>query len=145
MEIKNRKAKFEYTFLQKYEAGMSLVGTEVKALRAGQASMGDAWCFFDNGELFLKNLHIGPYKQGPENQHDPLRTRKLLLRKSELRKLHRLATEKGFTIIPYRIYFSDSGFAKCEIVVAQGKKAYDKRQAIKERDIKRDLERQTRL
>ena len=141
MEIVNRKAKFEYQFLQTYEAGMALVGTEVKSIRNGEVNIGDAWCVFDGDELFLKNLHIGQYKHGPAQQHDPLRTRKLLLKRAELRKLHRRVKEKGLTIVPVRIYFSESGFAKCEIALAQGKRSYDKRQSIKDRDMKRDLER----
>jgi SsrA-binding protein len=145
MEIVNRKAKYEYHFIQKYEAGMQLVGTEVKALRAGEASITDAWCYFKGDELFMKNLHISAYKNGPEIQHDPERERKLLLKKAELRKLHRAATQKGLTIIPYKIYFSESGYAKCQIVVAQGKQSHDKRQTIKERDMKRDMERIKRI
>lgn len=141
MEIVNRKARFEYHFVQKFEAGISLVGTEVKSLRAGDANIGDAYCYFRGEELYIKNLHISEYKFGAEDQHDLMRERKLLLRKSELRKLQRGIKEKGLTIIPYRLYFSDRGFAKCEIVLAQGKKAYDKRQSIKERDIARDMDR----
>jgi len=141
MEIVNRKARFEYEFLQTLEAGISLVGTEVKALRAGDANLSDAWCLFENSELFVKSMYIGPYKYGPENQHETRRPRKLLLKKAELRKLERRATEKGLTIVPYKVYFNEKGFAKCEIALARGKKAFDKRQSIKERDVKRDLER----
>jgi SsrA-binding protein len=141
VEIINRKARYEYHFLQKFEAGLALLGTEVKALRDGEANIGDAWCYFRGGELYLKNLHIGDYKYGSGYQHDPMRERKLLLKKSELRKLERKSKEKGLTIIPYRLYFSDTGYAKCEIVVAKGKKAYDKRESIKERDIQRDVDR----
>lgn len=145
MQIINRKAKYEYHFLEKYEAGMQLLGTEVKALRGGEASITDAWCFFQGDELYVKNLHISAYKNGPVVQHEPERVRKLLLKKAELRKLHRASTQKGLTIIPYRLYFSDSGFAKCEIVVAQGKQAHDKRQTIKDRDMKRDIARIKRI
>ncbi|MDX1479788.1 MAG: SsrA-binding protein SmpB [Saprospiraceae bacterium] len=145
MEILNRKAKFEYHFVQKFEAGMALVGTEVKALRAGEASLGEAWCHFEGDELFLKNMHIGHYRNGPPTQHDHRRTRKLLLKAAELRKLKRKAEEKGMTIVPLRIYFSDNGYAKCEIALAQGKRSYDKRQTIKERDVQRDLARLKKL
>ena len=141
MEIVNRKAKFEYQFLQTFEAGLSLVGTEVKALRAGDANIGDAWCYFRDDELYLKNLHISEYKYGSDEQHDVMRERKLLLKKGELRKLKRKSEEKGLTIIPYKIYFSDSGYAKVQIAVAKGKKSFDKRESIKERDVQRDVDR----
>lgn len=141
MEILNRKAKYEYQILQKYEAGMQLTGPEVKSLRAGKANMTDAWCYFDShGNLFIKNLHISEYRQAMDN-HDPKRTRRLLLHKSELRKIERRSKEKGFSIVPLRIFFSDTGYAKCEIALAQGKKAYDKRESIKQKDMKRDLDR----
>jgi SsrA-binding protein len=141
MEIVNRKARYEYEFLQTIEAGLQLTGSEVKSVRNGDVSMGDAWCLFQDGELFIRNLHIGEYKQASANQHAPLRMRKLLLHKSELKKLARKVTEKGLTIIPYRIYFSESGYAKCEIAVARGKRSYDKRESIKKRDVQRDLDR----
>ena len=141
MEIVNRKAKFEYHFLQVYEAGLQLVGTEVKSLRAGDANLSDAWCTFEDSELFVKSMYIGPYKYGPANQHETRRKRKLLLNRTELRKLNRRVSEKGLSIVPYKIYFNEKGLAKCEIALAQGKKAYDKRHAIKERDVKRDMER----
>lgn len=142
MEIINRKARHEYHMLQKFEAGMVLRGTEVKALRAGLANMSDAWCIFTDGELYIKNLHISEYEHaGGMGQHEVKATRKLLLKKTELRKLQRRVEEKGITIIPYRIYFSERGHAKCEIWLAQGKKDFDKRNTIKERDIQRDLDR----
>ena len=141
MEIVNRKARYEYHFHQTLEAGMKLTGTEVKSLRRGDATISDAWCVFQDGELYLKNLHISEYKHGSVNQHEPKRSRKLLLKKAELKKLERKVKEKGHTIIPYKIYFSESGFAKCEIVLASGKKSYDKRHTIRDRDVKRDLER----
>jgi SsrA-binding protein len=141
MEILNRKAKFEYQFLQSFEAGIMLKGTEVKSLRLGQANMSDAWCVFEDGELYLKNLHISEYEQASMSQHEVKATRKLLLNKAELKKLERRVAEKGLTIVPYRIYFSDRGHAKCEIYLAQGKKAFDKRNTIKERDVQRDIDR----
>ena len=141
MEILNRKARHEYHMLQKYEAGIMLKGTEVKSLRLGQANMSDAWCVFEGGELYLKNLHINEYEFASAFQHEAKSTRKLLLKKTELKKLERRVTEKGLTIIPYRIYFSERGHAKCEIWLAQGKKEFDKRNTIKERDVQRDMDR----
>ncbi len=141
MEIVNRKAKFEYHFLQTVEAGLLLEGTEVKSLRAGDANLNDAYCLFDKGELYIKSMYVAPYKFGPQSQHETRRTRKLLLKRAELKKLERRVNEKGLTLVPYKLYFSDSGFAKCEIALAKGKKAYDKRDSIKERDVKRDLDR----
>lgn len=140
-EIVNRKAKFEYQLLQSFEAGIMLKGTEVKSLRLGEASISDAYCIFINGELFLKNLYIAEYDKGNINNHEPRRDRKLLLKKTELKKILRRSTEKGFTIVPYKIYFSERGFVKIEIYLAQGKRSYDKRQSIKEKDVKRDLDR----
>lgn len=141
MEIINRKAKYEYHLIQSYEAGLVLKGTEVKSLRLGQANMSDAWCVFEEGELYLKQLHINEYTHASMSQHEAKGTRKLLLKKSELKKLERRVNEKGLTIIPYRIYFSARGHAKCEIWLAQGKKEFDKRNTIKERDIRRDMDR----
>jgi SsrA-binding protein len=140
-EIVNRKAKFEYSFIQMFECGLVLTGTEVKALRQGLANLNDAYCLFDHGNLTVKNMFISEYEHGTIYNHDARRDRRLLLRKSELRKLERRVTEKGLTIVPYRLYFSDRGFAKLEIALAQGKKAFDKRETIKERDSKRDLDR----
>ncbi len=140
-EIINRKAKFEYHFVQTYEAGLVLTGTEVKALRLGLANLNDAYCLFDNGNLVVKSLFISEYDHGTIYNHDARRDRRLLLRKPELKKLERRVTEKGLTIVPYRLYFTERGFAKLEIALAQGKKAFDKRDSIKERDNKRDLDR----
>ncbi|MFZ1750657.1 MAG: SsrA-binding protein SmpB [Saprospiraceae bacterium] len=140
-EIVNRKAKFEYSFIQNVEAGLVLTGTEVKALRVGMANLNDAYCIFDHGNLIVKSLYIAEYDHGTIYNHDARRDRRLLLHKSELKKLERRVTEKGYTIVPYKLYFSDRGFAKLEVVLAQGKKSYDKRDAIKERENKRDLDR----
>lgn len=140
-EIVNRKAKFEYSFIQMYEAGLVLTGTEVKALRLGMANLNDAYCLFDNGSLTVKSMFIAEYDHGTIYNHDARRDRRLLLHKSELKKLERRVTEKGLTIVPYRLFFSERGFAKLEIALAQGKKAFDKRDTIKERDNKRDLDR----
>ncbi len=140
-EIINRKAKFEYHFVQQYDAGIMLTGTEVKSLRLGNANLSDAYCLFKNGELFIKNMYIAEYEHGTVYNHESRRERKLLLKKSELKKLERKVKEKSMTIVPYKLYFSDRGFAKVTIVLARGKSAYDKRDTIRERDAQRDLDR----
>jgi len=139
--IINRKAKFEYSFISEVEAGVMLKGTEVKALRSGNGNLNDAYCLFVKGELFIKSMYIGEYEYGNINNHETRRDRKLLLKKPELKKLERRVTEKGFTLVPYKIYFSERGMVKILIALAQGKKSYDKRQSIKERENKRDLDR----
>lgn len=140
--VTNRKAKFEFEFLQGFEAGLMLLGTEVKSLRKGEANLNDAYCLFNKkGELYLKSAYIAEYEFGNVNNHETRRDRKLLLKKTELKKLERKTTEKGLTIIPYKFFFSERGFAKIEIFLAQGKKGYDKRNTIKDRDAKRDLDR----
>ena len=141
IEIINRKAKFEFHFLAEFEAGILLKGTEIKSIRLGEVNMKDAYCLFKDGELLLKNLFIAEYKYGNQHNHETRRDRKLLLRKPELRKLEKKVKEKGFSIIPYRVYISERGFAKVEIVLGQGKKSYDKRETIKQRDNKRELDR----
>jgi len=144
-EIINRKAKFEYQFIQGFEAGIMLQGTEVKSLRNGDANMNDAYCLFKNCELYIRNLFIGEYSHGNVNNHETRRERKLLLKKSELTKLEKRVSEKGFTIVPYRIFFSERGYAKMEVFLAQGKKSYDKRESIKQKDIRRDLDRRLKI
>ncbi len=142
IEIVNRAARHEYEFIDTYEAGMMLVGTEIKSIRRGSANLKDAFCLFDKGELFVRGMFISEYEFGGSYfNHESRRVRKLLLRRGELRKLERKVKEKGLTIIPYRIYLTDRGFAKLEIVLAQGKRTYDKRDTIKERESKRDLDR----
>ena len=143
-EIINKKAKFEYQFLQEFEAGIMLVGTEVKSLRAGNGNLKDAYCHFKDGALLLKSMYIGEYTHGNINNHETRRDRKLLLKKPELRKLNRGVKEKGHTIVPYKVYFSERGFVKVQIVLAQGKKSYDKRSSIKDKDLKRDADRAMR-
>jgi len=140
-EIVNRKAKFEYHFLQGFEAGLVLKGTEVKSLRSGEGNLSDAYCHIVNNEVYLKSMFIAEYSFGNINNHETRRDRKLLLRKSEVKKLVKKINEKGFTVIPYKVYFSERGFAKVEIFIAQGKQGYDKRQTMKDRDSKRDLDR----
>ena len=141
MEISNRSAYHEYFIDDKWVAGMVLAGTEVKALRAGKASFNDAYCFFHKGELWIKSLHISEYSHGTVNNHLPTQERKLLLQKRELKKLEGKIKEKGFTIVPLRIFFNDKGFAKIEIGLGRGKKLHDKRDTIKERDVQREIKR----
>jgi len=141
ISIVNRKAKFEYQFISELEVGIILTGTEIKSIRAGEANLKEAYCMFIRGELFIKNMYIAPYKYGTHNNHEVRRDRKLLLKKTELKKFERRVKEKGFTIVPYKLFISDRGFAKIEIALATGKKQYDKRATIKDRENKRDLDR----
>ncbi len=136
----NRKARHEYLVLQTLEAGIALTGTEVKSLRAGKANLVDGYATVQNGEVFLVSVHISEYSQGNINNHDPLRTRKLLLNKSEIRKLIGKVKEKGLTLIPIRLYFKN-GKVKVELALAKGKKTYDKRHSIAKKDFERDQER----
>jgi len=139
--IRNRSAYFEYHIEEKYVAGMVLTGTEVKSIRAGKASFNDSYCYFHQGELWVKSLHISEYTHGTYNNHDPLRERKLLLGKRELKKLEAKIKEKGFTIVPLSIFFSEKGLAKMEIGLGKGKKLHDKRETIKARDTQREIKR----
>lgn len=141
MEISNKAAYHEYAIEQKYIAGMVLSGTEVKSLRAGKASFNDAFCFFHKGELYIKSLHISEYKLGTIYNHLPTQERKLLLTKRELNKLETKTKEKGYTIVPLRIFFNEDGWAKIEIGLGKGKKVHDKRETIKERDTKKEIQR----
>ena len=141
IEIVNRKASYEYEFVQEFDAGMMLTGTEIKSIRDGNANLSDAYCLFDKNELWVRNMYIAEYAHGTDNNHLPRRNRKLLLRKSEMRKLERGVKEKGSTIIPYKIHMSERGFAKLTIELARGKKEYDKRETIKAREDKRSLDR----
>ncbi|OQP61550.1 SsrA-binding protein [Niastella vici] len=140
-DIKNRSAYHDYFIDDKYDAGMVLTGTEVKSLRDGRASFNDSYCFFNKGELWIKSLHIAEYSHGTVNNHDPVRERKLLLKKRELQKLEAKIKEKGYSIIPLRIFFNERGFVKMEIGLGKGKKQYDKRETIKQRDTDRELKR----
>lgn len=141
MEFVNRKAGFEYFFESTYVAGVVLAGTEVKSLRAGKVSFNDSYCTFHQGELFVKSLHISEYAFGTITNHQPLQERKLLLTKRELSKLENKIKEKGYSIIPLRIFFSEKGIAKIEIGLGKGKKNYDKRNTIKERESEREVKR----
>ena len=141
VQINNRRASYEYEFIEQYDAGIVLVGTEIKSLRAGKASLTDAFCYFVNGELYVKGMNIATYFWGSWGQHEPARDRKLLLTKRELRHLSQAVKLKGLTIVAVRAYIADNGYAKLHIALARGKKEYDKRQSIKEKDIRREMER----
>lgn len=143
--LNNRQALHEYFIDAKYEAGMVLVGTEVKSLRDGKASFNDSYCIIDHGEVWLKSLHIAPYSHGTVNNHDPLRDRKLLLQKREIKKIEAKLKEKGYTIIPLKIFFNPKGLAKIEIGLARGKKLYDKRETLKKKEAAREMQRASHL
>ena len=138
VSIINKKAKFEYEFLQTETCGIQLVGSEVKSIRGGKASISEGYCYFNNGELFVKGMNISDYGYG--SSHDTTRDRKLLLKRKELNNLENQLTN-GLTIIPYRLFLNDKGLIKLEIALARGKKLYDKRETIKNRDIDRDMKR----
>ena len=141
MEIKNRSASYEYFIEEKFDAGMMLTGTEVKAIRDGRVSFNDSYCLLDRGELYVKGLHISPYEFGSYANHNPTRERKLLLKKKELDKIAQKLKEKGFTIIPLSIYFNERGYAKMKIGLGKGKKLHDKRESIKQRESDREIKR----
>ena len=139
--IKNRRASFDYSFIEKYTAGIVLVGTEIKAIREGKASLVDSFCYFRKGELYVKNINISEYIESNVYNHETTRERKLLLSKKELEKLEKKMKDQGLTIIPITLFTSDSGYAKLEIALAKGKKLYDKRDSLKEKDMNRDMQR----
>lgn len=141
INIVNRKANFEYHLESKYTAGIVLTGTEVKSIRNGHASISEAYCMMSEGELLIKNMHISEFKQGSFNKHEPLRDRKLLLNKSEIRKIASKLKEKGCVVFPLRLYPNERGIFKLDIGVGRGKKSYDKREDIKSKDIARELSR----
>lgn len=141
INIKNRKASFEYQIISSFIAGISLLGTEIKSIRENKASISESYCVFLDNELFVKNLHIAEYTNGGQANHRPKRDRKLLLKRQELNKIQTKVKEKGNSIIPTRLYINENGKAKIEIALAKGKKIYDKRESIKEKDQKRDVER----
>jgi len=139
--IKNKKAFFEYEIIESLEAGIQLVGTEIKSIRSGKANLTDSYCQFLNNELYVKNLHISEYELGTCNNHLAKRDRKLLLQKRELQKWQRKIKETGLTIIPLKLFINEKGYAKLEIALCRGKKIYDKRESIREKDNQRDLDR----
>lgn len=141
VNIVNRRASFEYFFIETYSAGVALTGTEIKSIRQGKVNFQDAYCLFMDHELYVRSLHISPYTEGTHYNHDPLRDRKLLLTKRELRRLEENLKDQGLTIIPVRMFTNERGLVKLEIALAKGKKLYDKRETIKERDVKRETDR----
>ena len=141
IEIKNKKASFEYEFIERFVAGIVLSGTEIKSIRAGKASLVDSYCYFSGTELYVKNMNVAEYWWGTYNRHDPRRDRKLLLTKRELRKLARAIKEKGMTVVPVKLFIADNGYAKLDIALARGKREFDKRQTIKDKDMRRERDR----
>jgi len=141
VNIKNKRATFDYELVEVFTAGMVLTGTEIKSIRLGKASLVDTYCLIERGEMWVRNMHIAEYFYGSYNNHVARRDRKLLLNKKELQKLARLTKETGFTIIPVRLFLNEKGLAKLVIAVAKGKKQYDKRQSLKEKEDKRDMDR----
>lgn len=137
IEVKNRRASFDYEFIETYTAGIVLTGTEIKSIREGKASLVESYCYFNGGELYVKNMHIAEYWWGSWGKHDPRRDRKLLLTRKELIKLQRAVKEKGLTIVAVKLFIADNGYAKLLIALARGKKIYDKRESIKEKDLRR--------
>ncbi len=141
IDIKNRKARYEFEFLDKFVAGIVLTGTEIKSIRLGEVSLSEGFCTFDSKELWLRNVTIAEYEFGNQNNHDPKRDRKLLLSRQELDKLRKKMKDVGLSIVPFRLFITDRGFAKVEIALGRGKKLHDKRNSIKDKDIKRDMDR----
>jgi SsrA-binding protein len=145
VRIKNRKASFEYYLLEKFIAGIVLTGTEIKSIRQGKASLSEAFCVFNQDELFIREMHIAEYTFGSHNNHEPKRDRKLLLNARELKKLRTKFNEKGLAIIPVLVFINEKGLAKVEIALAKGKHYYDKRESLKKKDMKREIDRHTNL
>jgi len=145
INIKNRKASYSYQLIDKYTAGIVLLGTEIKSIRNNQANISDAHCIYIDNEMWVKNLHIDEYSNSGHKNHEPKRARKLLLNKLELNKIETKVKEKGMSIIPLRLFSNEKGKVKLEIALAKGKKIFDKRESIKEKDIKRDIQRLTKL
>ena len=141
IQVKNRRASFDYEFLETYTAGIQLVGTEIKSIRAGKVSLQDAYCFFVGNELFVRGMNIALYHWGSWSQHEPVRDRRLLLNRKELRHLQQADKQKGLTIVAVRLFIAENGFAKLVIALAKGKKEYDKRESIKSKDLRREMER----
>jgi SsrA-binding protein len=141
INIKNKKAGFEYEILDRFEAGMVLTGSEIKSIRDGGGSINEAFCMLRDGELFVKNLNIPEYSHGTYANHDPIRLRKLLLTKRELKKIDLRIREKGLTVVPIRLFINERGFAKLEVGIGKGKKSFDKRESLKQKENKRELDR----
>lgn len=141
VNIRNKKARFEYHLMDTYVAGMQLTGTEIKSIRKSKASILEAYCIFDRGEVWIRNMHITEYENGSFYNHKPRTDRKLLLNKKEIKQIEKFLTVKGNTLIPLKLFLSEKGWAKLEIACAQGKKLHDKRQDLKEKDDRRDMDR----
>ncbi|MEJ7646651.1 MAG: SsrA-binding protein SmpB [Chryseolinea sp.] len=141
INIRNKQAGFEYELLERHTAGMMLTGTEIKSIREGKVMLQDGYCYLNDGEMYVKGINITPYAQGTHYNHEATRERKLLLKRSELNKLEGKMEEKGLTLVPLRLFINDRGIAKLEIALAKGKKIHDKRDSIKEREAKRELDR----
>lgn len=143
--IKNKKASHDYEYLEKFIAGIKLTGTEIKSIRLGKATISDTYCLFESGEMYLRGMHISEYWWGNLNNHDPIRDRKLLLNKKELRKIERKVKETGLTIIVIKVFINDRGLAKAEIAISKGKKEYDKRETLKRKDATREMDRMRKV
>jgi SsrA-binding protein len=141
IKVTNRRASFDYEFLETYTAGIQLVGTEIKSIRAGKVSLQDAYCYFSGGDLYVRGMNVAQYHWGSWSQHEPVRDRRLLLTRRELRHLQIQDKQKGLTIVAVRLFIADNGYAKLVIALAKGKKEFDKRQTIKERDVRREMDR----
>ena len=141
VNIKNKRASFDYEFIDTFTAGIVLTGTEIKSIRAGQASLVDTYCYINNGEIWVKNMNISTYLQGSYNNHSERRERKLLLNKKEMRNLEAESKNPGFTIVPTRLFINENGLAKLDIALAKGKKTFDKRQTMKEKEDRREMDR----
>jgi SsrA-binding protein len=145
ISIKNSKAKFEYTFIDTYVAGIQLTGTEIKSIRNNKASIVEAYCVVQKGEIFIRNMYIQEYENRGFVNHEARRDRKLLLNASEINKIERKIKTKGFALVPYKLFMTDKGWAKLEISLAQGKKLYDKREDLKDKDAKREIDRVAKM
>lgn len=141
VNIENRRAKFDYQFLDTLTAGLVLKGTEIKSIREGKAGLADSYCFFRNDELFVRNFHIAEYQDASFYTHEPMRERKLLLSRQELNKLIKKVKDQGLTIVPIKLFINESGYAKLNIALAKGKKSFDKRDDIKKKDLEREMNR----
>lgn len=141
VNIKNKKAYFQYEIIEKYTAGMVLRGSEIKSIRQGKASINEAYCFINKDESFIRNMNIAEYENAKSYGHDPVRVRKLLLNKAEIQKIQKKLQEKGLTLVPLHVFLNEKGFAKIELGLGKGKKVHDKRDSIKQKDVKRELDR----
>lgn len=145
VNIQNKKARFEYELIDKYEAGIKLTGPEIKSIRAGKASIAEAYCFLKAGEVWIKGMHISPYEPASFNNESPIKDRKLLLNRKEIEKLEKAMKNKGLTIVPLKVFIADSGYAKVNIALAKGKKLHDKRHDLKDKQDKRAMDRAMKI